>query len=95
MLHQTNIFFCRFLHDLDNFRSSAIFDIINLLISNNINVIIFEPTLKNTKFYDGFKVINELENFISLSDLIIANRLSTDLKNINKVYSRDIFNTDI
>jgi UDPglucose 6-dehydrogenase len=78
----------------DNYRSSAIIGIINRLNKNGIKIIIFEPTI-DTDYYDDFEIINDIENFKSLSDLIIANRLSHDLNDIpNKVFTRDIFNSD-
>ena len=78
----------------DNFRSSAIQDIINNLKANNINVIIYEPTLKKDEFL-GFEVINDLEKFKQLSSIIIANRDDDLLQNVkNKVYTRDLFSRD-
>lgn len=78
----------------DNYRSSAIIGIINRLNQNGIKVIIFEPTIDSDS-YDDFEVIKDIEKFKSRSDLIIANRFSDDLNDIpNKVYTRDIFNSD-
>ena len=78
----------------DNFRASAIQDIVQKLIKNNINVIIYEPTL-NENNYNGIKIENNLATFKSDSDIIIANRLEEELKDIkDKVYTRDIFSRD-
>jgi len=76
----------------DNFRESAIIDIIKNLIKAKVKVILHEPLIKE-KFFDNIEVINDLKKFITLSNLIIANRLSNDLDHVReKVYSRDIFN---
>ena len=75
----------------DNFRESAILDIINKLKKEKISIIVYEPLLK-VKFMDEIEVIKDLSDFISKSDLIIANRISKDLDKVRKkVYSRDIF----
>ena len=75
----------------DNFRESAILDIVNKLKKEKIGIIVYEPLLKD-KFIDEIEVIKDLSEFISKSDLIIANRISKDLDSVkNKVYSRDIF----
>ncbi|MSS77674.1 nucleotide sugar dehydrogenase [Anaerococcus sp. WCA-380-WT-2B] len=77
----------------DNFRKSAIFDIIEILKKENVDLIIYEPTVDSDEF-EGLKVINNLEEFKE-ADIIIANRISDDLKDIEeKVYSRDIFTRD-
>ena len=78
----------------DNFRSSAIQDIIKNLRANNVNVVIYEPTLKQTEF-DGFKVISDIERFKEMSSIILANRQEDILKDvIDKVYTRDLFSRD-
>jgi len=75
----------------DNFRESAVFDIMNGLQENGIEVIVFEPMLKKKELHD-FKLQNNLEKFKCSVDLIVANRVSDELKNVlQKVYSRDIF----
>ena len=79
--------------DSENFRSSAIFDIMNILKNENIEIIVYEPLLD--KKFDSFKIIKDLKEFKSSSDLIIANRLDENIKDIKgKVYTRDIFHTD-
>ena len=78
----------------DNFRESAIVDIIKILKKNEISVVLYEPLIDNP-FFDGVEVLNNLNHFISCSDLIIANRSSDELKNVSdKVYTRDIFGTN-
>ena len=80
--------------DSDNFRSSAIQSVINLLKENNIEIIIYEPTLKTNTFED-LKVNNNLEDFKSISDVIVANRIDDNLKDIlDKVYTRDLYKRD-
>ena len=78
----------------DNFRASAIQDIIKYLKEKNINIVIYEPTL-NKENFDECKVINNLEEFKNISDVIVANRLEDNLKDINeKVYTRDLYTKD-
>lgn len=78
----------------DNFRSSAIQGIIERLQKNNVEVIIYEPTLKE-KAFNGLKVENDFNKFKDLADVVIANRLEKELINIkDKVYTRDIYSTD-
>jgi UDPglucose 6-dehydrogenase len=76
----------------DNFRDSAIIDIFEILRSHNIDVIIYEPLIDEDSF-NGIKIIRSINEFIERSDLIIANRLTSDLMLFqNKVYTRDVFN---
>ncbi len=78
----------------DNFRSSAIQDIINKLRERNLEVIIYEPTLDSLEF-NGIKLVNDLEEFKRLSDVIVANRSSMELEDVKtKVYTRDFFSRD-
>lgn len=78
----------------DNFRSSAVQGIIEKLQAKNIEVIIYEPVIKEDNF-EGLRVIGELEEFKTLSDVIVANRLEDTLSDVKeKVYTRDIFNSD-
>ena len=76
----------------DNFRESAVQGIMKRLKAKGIKIIIYEPFLKDDTFF-GSIVEKNLEVFLSSVDLIIANRLSKDLKFFkSKVYTRDIFN---
>ena len=78
----------------DNFRSSAIQDIISLIKSKNIPIIIYEPTIDNGTFNE-IKVENNLTNFKKQSDIILANRISYELKDVaEKIYTRDLFARD-
>lgn len=75
----------------DNFRDSAIQDIIHELEEYNVHVQIYEPTLQQETF-DTYTVKNDLNEFLSSSDVILANRMSKDLQqNSSKVYTRDLF----
>lgn len=76
----------------DNFRSSAIIDIMEKLKKEKIELIIYEPTIKN-KLYNDYNICNDLNKFKKDSDIIIANRYNEDLEDVKeKIYSRDIFN---
>ena len=78
----------------DNFRASAIQDIIKNLRGNNIDVIIYEPTLTKNEF-NGFKVINDINEFKTKSSIILANRQENLLEDVkDKVYTRDLFSRD-
>ena len=78
----------------DNFRFSAIQDIIKNLKTENKKVIIYEPTLKEEEF-NGCRVINNLEEFKEKSSIIMANRFEGELNDVKyKVYTRDLFYRD-
>lgn len=77
----------------DNFRKSAIFDVINNLKKKGANIVIYEPNLDGDDF-EGMKLIRDLEDFKKV-DLIIANRVEDDLKDVkDKLYTRDLFERD-
>ena len=77
----------------DNFRKSAIFDVINNLKEKGANIVIYEPNLEG-EYFEGMKLIRDFEEFKKV-DLILANRLEDELKDVEtKVYSRDLFNRD-
>jgi len=81
-------------HNSDNFRKSAIQDIITKFEKENVKVIIYEPTL-NCKYFDGYEVVNNLEDFKIKADIILANRISDELSDVlEKIYTRDIFSRD-
>ena len=78
----------------DNFRSSAIQTIIEILKGKNVEIIIYEPTISSSEF-NGCKVENDINKFKSESDIIIANRLEDSLSDIKeKVYTRDLYVRD-
>ena len=80
--------------DSDNFRASAIQEIIDRLKLEGVEVIIYEPTLEKTTFNDC-KVINDFEKFCEISDVVLANRYEDKLSSIkDKVYTRDLFARD-
>lgn len=81
-------------HGSDNFRSSAIQDIINIFKEYNKTVVIYEPTLKEQEF-NGCRVVNDLNEFKNMSSVIIANRFNSELSDVSdKVYTRDLFMCD-
>ena len=78
----------------DNFRNSAVFRIMDYLKEKNINVIIYEPVYKEDK-YNDIPVYKDIKSFGETSDIIIANRFEHALSDYeDKLYTRDIFNTD-
>ncbi len=77
----------------DNFRDSAVLDIIELLLEKNITIEVYEPMINKINY--DVKLNNDLDSFKSNTDIIIANRDSHVLDDVKeKVYSRDIFNNN-
>ena len=79
----------------DNFRNSAILDVMNILRSQGAKVTIYEPTIDDSDELMGFKIIKSLTEFKSMSTLIIANRFTEEISDVeNKLYTSDLFRRD-
>ena len=77
----------------DNYRSSSVQGIMKRIKAKGIEVLVYEPLLEKEFFHS--KVINDLKKFKKLSDIIIANRMTDEIRDVEKkIYTRDLFNSD-
>ena len=78
----------------DNYRASSVQGVMRRIIAKGIKIIVYEPSIIDDSFGES-KIVNKLEDFKKISDVILANRMTNEIKDVEeKVYTRDLFNSD-
>ena len=79
----------------DNFRSSSIQGVMNRLKFKGVEIIVYEPVLEEQGQFKGARLVNDLADFKTQADVIVANRWDDDIMDVEaKVFSRDLFRSD-
>ena len=82
--------------DSDNFRTSSVIGIMERLRKKGMEIIIFEPLIHDENFFNDFELFTDIEEFKARSDLIVTNRRSNELDDVeSKLFTRDIFSENL